>query len=267
MENAIIDYEALTDIIADELYEAQAADEGLAGYKVIVSQERANVGEEDKANAKSIFVAVSFGGATIDYGQSIIPVTLSVYGEQRTFRAARTLLNRFAAENNLKRDGRFKQLWVTPDVEDPISPVGNGYRSLFSLSGVIQYFGAGGNPVVEIAYRSEPSGKPTQIFFLQYSPSWSNALRPQPKSDSKGRAESASAYSTFSFGVTAYVASDAFFQRLLGMVYGHEDGDGTYYMTITHLDGTSYSHAFRVAQFSGSQQVATLLTATVTFAE
>lgn len=267
MDNAIIDYEALTDLIADELYAAQAAEEGLEGCKVLVTQERANVREEDKANPKSVFVAVSFGGATIDYGQSLIPVTLSVYGEQRTFRAARALLNRFAVDNNLKREGRFKQLWVTPDVEDPISPVGNGYRALFSLSGVIQYFGAGGNPVVEITYRAKPSGDQTQLFFLQYSPSWSNALRPQPKSDSKGRAESASAYSTFSFGVSAYVASDPFFKRLLSMVYGEEDGDGTYYMTITHLDGTSYSHAFRIAQFSGSQQVATLLTATVTFSE
>ena len=115
MENAIIDYEALTDIIADELYEAQAADEGLAGYKVIVSQERANVGEVDKANAQSIFVAVSFGGATIDYGQSIVPVTLSVYGEPRTFRAARA-----KTATSAPPDAR------TPSVVVPLTAVPSG---------------------------------------------------------------------------------------------------------------------------------------------
>lgn len=265
MANVSIDYDLIASQLTDGIYSIQASDSQFRGFKITVTQERQFI--ERKANQpNSIFIVISFGEATIDYGQSLIPLTLDVYGEERTFTVARALLNAFATKYNLYRSGEVVQLWNAPTMVSPFNPTGTNFRALFALTGVIVYSGATGNPVVQFEY-VEGSDR-ERLELLTFNDTLSNSLRPQPSSDGVGRTKSVSAYVTYTIGFSVYVKHDSdFFSKVNAIKYKKLNGDTPFHFVFTHLDGTEYEGEMRLSNYNGTQSTGTQYTATLTFTE
>lgn len=265
MANVSIDYDLIASQLTDGIYSIQASDSQFRDFKITVTQERQFI--ERKANQpNSIFIVVSFGEATIDYGQSLIPLTLDVYGEERTFTAARALLNAFATKYNLYRKGEIVQLWNAPTMVSPFNPTGTNFRALFALTGVIVYSGENGNPIVQFEYVEGSNSEKLEL--LTFNDTLSNSLRPQPFSDGVGRTRSVSAYVTYTIGFSLYVKhGSGFFDKVNAVKYKKMNGDTPFHFVFTHLDGMQYEGDMKLLAYNGAQSTGTQYTANLTFTE
>ena len=265
MGNARIDYDEIANAITDGLFSVQAGDKAFSSYTLTVSQERQFVSREQKLNPNSIFVIISFGDATIDEGQSVVAVTLSVYGEQSTFDVAREILNRYATTYNQARSGKITQFWNTPSVDTPTAFIGTGYRTLFGMVGAVVYSGDDGNPIDRITYVDGNTEE--RVGFLKFTDSYTNSLVPQPKSNSSGRTKSVSRFSTYTMSLILYSSDSDFMKKIYKIKYGELSGDTTFRFIITHLNGMEYRTEMRIVSLNGEQAVGTQYTITATFSE
>lgn len=260
------DYGALTRDIADGIYSAQATEPSLKGVRVYVTEERSFVGESVKGNPDTVFVVVKYGDSSLNQGQPIIPVTLTVFGEPGTLDKARTLLSAFAKGNNLRRSGGILQQWSLPRIDMPFVDTGIGIRTLFTMEGIFTFAGDIGNQVTILAFVGD-DGVETEVSIVSFTESFHNSLRPQPLSDGSGRTESRSAFGTYSFGISANLTKNAFFSRLLDVKDGRKGPDTAFRIRIGFLDGTEKDGTYRLSQFSGRQEIGGTYTVTATFAE
>lgn len=138
MKNNInkIDYDEIVSIIRNELIEVMNASYNVyKDYEVVLSSEQQFI-KTPNLNVKAIYVVVKFGAATVTFGQSVLPVTLSVMGEENKLNIARMLLSSFAETYNLQRvnDGTIQQVLEAPNILSNFNMAQKGFRNLLSLS-------------------------------------------------------------------------------------------------------------------------------------
>ena len=85
---------------------------------------------------KTIFVVVKFGGASINFGQTVLPVTFTVLSEQNKCDIAYTLLTDYVNKYNLEsnQDLTIKQVYESPSVSSNFNVAFEGYRSVLNVT-------------------------------------------------------------------------------------------------------------------------------------
>ena len=133
-----LQYDEVVRIIKEQLVAVMEDNYNIyKNYDVIIAKEQ----EFDKhtklgLKPKTIYVVVKFGGATINFGQTVLPVTLTVMSEQNKCTIAQRLLIEYVNKYNLEinQDGTIKQVYESPSVTSNFNIVYEGYRSILIVS-------------------------------------------------------------------------------------------------------------------------------------
>ena len=96
--------------------------------------------KKDKSNPKQVFVVLKFYPATLNFGQTLLPIQLDVISEKNKLDVSKRLLTLFAETYNLEfnADKTIKQYFQSPSVMSNFNEIGDGYRSLLTLRGTLQ---------------------------------------------------------------------------------------------------------------------------------
>ncbi len=96
--------------------------------------------EDLKNNPKMIFIVVKFLPATLNYGQTLMPIVVNAIAEKNKLDVCYNLLIQYAETYNLQfnNDETIRQYYSSPVVLSNFNEIGDGYRSLINLSGTFQ---------------------------------------------------------------------------------------------------------------------------------
>ncbi len=107
-------------------------------YDIFITNEQMYVDNETR-EGHDIFVVVKFLAAEINFGQDVIPVTITAVSESNAIEAVQRLLLEYAQlynQNTLKWDGKLVyQNYSSPYFISHFEVVYDGYRSVASMSG------------------------------------------------------------------------------------------------------------------------------------
>lgn len=108
------------------------------GFHVSVAEEQDFNRIKCQDDTNHIYIVVKFLAADINYGQVLLPITITAVSEDRKLDVCKRLLFEFADRNNMKIDenSTIKQFYTSPQVMSNFEEIYDGYRSLLYLSGV-----------------------------------------------------------------------------------------------------------------------------------
>lgn len=244
---------------------------GEGGVTVVDEQAFAKLGGQDLRG--KAYVAVRFGSATSNYGQTSLPISLVACGWLNQAAALKTSLVEFALKNNLRDDkevdGQYcLQLWNTPSAIQNFAEMADGFASLFVVSGYA-VFGDKSNRIAKIEYFYD-DGETESVETLKVVSagiSLNVANNSQPKLSSNGMATSVGQYATLTLTLTTYLVESPLATALLGICASpsYERMDESYDLRVTMSDGTVIEHIFKLVSFSPSQSLGSLPMATMAF--
>ena len=273
------------DLISEEIHSIVASDTSFyAGYTIELTSELV-YSKKIKYSPKTIYIVIKFLRASTYYNQTSLPVTLTVLAEQNSFEVARVLMMDFVTTFNLKKDKdeNILQKYETPVVVNNFNEVGNGFRSLFSIScGFL--ISTDNNPITEIVFHwgdgngteENPLNRQEIIKPLNSTFSIVNQLDSQGFFSSKNLATSVA--QVFSFTVTFLTyrfQSSHMFHIILGMVNGNSNvendinynfNDTIFNLELHFKDGSSIRKDMRLSNITGTQPVDGLPTDNYSFA-
>lgn len=138
MSDNIIQKEEIVNLIRNELTTVMEENYNLyKDYNVIIAVEQ----EFDKhakngLKDKNIYIVLKFGAASINYGQTVLPVSFTVLSEQNKCDISFKLLTDFVNKYNLEinQDKTIRQVYESPSVSSNFNAVYEGYRSILTIS-------------------------------------------------------------------------------------------------------------------------------------
>lgn len=225
--NIRIDYDRIVQSIRDEfatLYnEISINDEELyntiKGITVYVDDEQ-NYLKRKEVQSNSIYIVVKFGSASINYGASACPLSLIIFSTENKIKPVQKLLNAFCARWTLQPLQNWptaQQSWNTASVAQNFMEMGNAYRSLLTMPGVV-VIGKDVLDIDKIYYVfDEDEGRDgmEEIDIISYSDQFNNSLDTQPFGNTHGRATSVSKFSVFAFIISTYLTDSRFVRDCL----------------------------------------------------
>lgn len=231
MDNVKIDVEKIVGAISEQfqtIYNELSSDPALADYKeqikqiqtITVLDEQSFTYRKEQLDTKALNIVVHFGSASVNFGSSIVPISLVIMGTSNKVKPTQTLLNFFASRWNLKTlcegstsqyaDTQTSQLWTTPNVVTNFLEVDNTFRNLFSMAGTLIV----GKETIKLGsliyyYHDTEEGvevlKHESIDFLAFDEQFNNALNPIPTGRTFGFSKSENKFSTYTFSVSTYL--------------------------------------------------------------
>lgn len=219
--NVVINYSEILALLKTEFAAVQATKATFADFNIVVGDEQVFAKQKD-ANPNSIYVAIKFGQASINFGQSVLPVTIQVIGTYNHIRPTQDFLNTFANTYNRTDANGIQQLYMSPTANMNFSEVYNGFRSIFSLYGTFVI--SNGTLIkvkqVEYSYQTIENGvtvtKTETIDIIHYTDRTENSLDTNPYPDNNGRTRSYGAFQTFAFSIVTYPdGSKQFFKDIM----------------------------------------------------
>lgn len=106
---------------------------------ISIKEEQMFVGSDDSEKPNTIYIVVSFLPASIDYGQTAIPITFRIISEQNNLERTRTLFNEYASRYNLiwNEEKTMQQTYEIPSVMSNFNEVYEGFRTVLTMPGAI----------------------------------------------------------------------------------------------------------------------------------
>lgn len=184
---------------------ADHADE-LGDIRIQMSEERAFLSEADR-DSDAIFLIVSFGDATTNYGATALPFDITAYGLQDEMDKTMSLLSAFASEHNLERTGNGQYIITLPTVPSAFGEEGSGYRALVAMTGyaVLQ---ENGLSIKSLKYTNW-DGDEEELKILTFQDDTTQTLSPQVYHGSDGRAKSYATGQAYGFTISVYSSADS----------------------------------------------------------
>ena len=109
------------------------------GLHIDIKEEQMFIGSDDTETPNTIYVVVSFLPASIDYGQTAIPITFRIVSEQNNFERTRELFNEYASRYNLiwNEEKTMQQTYEIPSVMSNFNEVYEGFRTVLTMPGAV----------------------------------------------------------------------------------------------------------------------------------
>lgn len=109
------------------------------GLNIEINEEQMFVGSDETEIPNTIYVVVSFLPASIDYGQTAIPITFRIITEQNNLDRARDLFNEYASIYNLywNESKTMQQTYEIPSIMSNFNEVYEGFRTVLTMPGAI----------------------------------------------------------------------------------------------------------------------------------
>ena len=105
-------------------------------YKVVLAKEQEFI-KLKQAEPKAIYIVIKFGSASINFSQTVIPITLTAMSEQNKLDVCQKLLTDFVNKYNLvsNEDSTIRQIYELPVVTSNFNKVFEGFRSVLFVNG------------------------------------------------------------------------------------------------------------------------------------
>lgn len=223
--NVVINYAEVLALLETELLTIKASDDEFSKISIIVGDEQAFIKEKDQ-KPDAIYIVVKFGQASINFGQSVLPITLQVMGTHNKIRITQDFLNKFASTYNRVEANGVQQLYMSPTANLNFSEVFTGFRTIFSL--FCTFVISNGTLIklkkLEYSYSTIENGqtvtKTETIDVIHFSDRTENSLDSNPYPDNNGRARSYGAFQTSAFSIVTYPdGSKQFFKDIFKWKY------------------------------------------------
>lgn len=231
--NTALNYDELSLLIQRQLV---ALFGNVEGYQLFVEQER-EFTKEVELHPNGIYIVISFGTASTNFGQSEIPVFLECVSEENSFIVARDLLSSFVVTFNNSRNGSVYQQWESPTLNSKFNEVGKGFRSMLYVSGSMS-IGAqiNINDIAKIYWKNGDDYE--EIQFLSFNEGYQASLQPQVYPDQNGFAKSQAEYATYTISFSTFPLTGEFFQKINEVKYsgGHENDSFTLKLVMVEND-------------------------------
>lgn len=236
-----MDYQAIIKDLRKMIGQTKADHaEELGDFRIRMSEERAFLSEDDRDD-DALFLIVSFGDATTNYGATAMPFDIMAYGLQDEMDRTMTLLSDFASENNLARTGNGQYILTLPTVQSAFSEEGSGYRALVAMSGyaVLQ---ENGLAIKSLRY-TDGDGKEEELKLLTFQDDTTQTLSPQVYHGSDGRARSYATGQAYGFTISVYSSSGSLLLKDVSEVRfgGGQPLKKKFRFTLEFQDGGGFS--------------------------
>lgn len=224
-----INYDVYVQYIRDEISTIMKSDSKYNSYTVKISREQFfSTDTDDKRN--TIYIVVEFGSASINFGQTALPVVLTGISEQNSSDVCQDLLSEFALKYNLQYadDGKtVMQIVEMPDVTTTSNAIYDGYRSVV-ICGMVFVVSAGTNDF-DVYYIYDKNGTLTEekIEVLTTQINVNFSLDSQPFYKQNNFTSSIVKYATISISFSTYLLKDnAFIRSVLEILKSRVDASG-----------------------------------------
>lgn len=242
-ESQFYNFEDIMDIIEKQLKNIFEYNPDFYGdYDYILKNEQMFVKDINRKEPGNIYIVVKFLPAQINYGQNIIPFTITAVAEQNKFEVCQRLLMEYAQAFNLrpsqylnkeKKIYYYNQSYEAPSVMSNFNEVYSGYRSLLTLTGE---FLVSSNATMEelYYYPNGPEGEAILIETLAYSESYDASLDTQPYTNKQNFTDSIVKFGSNSFNITIYLMNDKLCNKILKIKYRLEHVDTPFYFGVKY---------------------------------
>ena len=114
--------------------------------------------EEKKLYNNTIYMVVKFGSATVDYGVTVVPISIIAISEQNHCDLAQRLLQDFTTMANMgfNNTESIQQFYESPAVTSNFNEMYEGFRSVLTVPGSF-VISASANPFTLSWYNDDPS--------------------------------------------------------------------------------------------------------------
>lgn len=220
--------------------------------------------QELKNNPKKIFIVVKFLPATINYGQTLLPILINAIGEKNKLDVSYRLLIEYAERYNLEfsQDGTTKQYYQSPTVLSNFNEIGDGYRSLLSLSGTFQI--SENINDFELIYKND--NKTYTVPAISTSGSFDIQLESQAFYDTSDTTTSTGKVGTMVVNCTCYMEDTELVNRCLKIATKVLGVNTSFTFDLIFRNGLKIENAtFKMANFSFEKNIGNLPVCTMTF--
>lgn len=274
----LIDVEKIIDLLEQQFGEVLAEDEDyFSETRFVLSNEQQYVKKKDRAQ-NTIYIVVKFMPASINFGQVVLPFTLSAVSEHNNIEKCQRLLLDFSQYWNLKTVGvsdySVFQLYSSPNVNSNFNEVYDGFRSVFNMSGTL-LISKNSNACTLYFYTDSNTKEEVECISSQIN--FNIQLDPQAYYNTENRTESVAQIGTLAIGVSAYLVSSDdplkpnLFDKILYVIsknatYAPDGINTTFYFDIKYKNGVTLTNIpFKLASFSQQQTIGEIPLATVSF--
>lgn len=230
-------------------------------YKVYLSNEQQYVREKSREK-DAIYIVVKFMQASLNFGQTILPVTINAIAERNKIEVCQKLLLEFAQEYNLTTDasGTIKQTFTSPANMSSFNEMFDGFRSLFYMSGTF-LISSNSNTCTLLHEGAE-------VPCITFNQSFDVNLDSQAFYSTKNMTSSVAMTGTHTISISTYLIMNDFCNKVI-KVMTNADGFpiGTGFMfTIQYKNGFKIENkVYRLVNCSVQQNAGELPMATMTF--
>lgn len=274
----LIDIEKILDLLENELGNVMAEDEEYySGLNFVLSNEQQYV-KEDKRQKNTLYIVVKFMPATINFGQVVLPITITAVSEHNNLEKCQRILLDFSQYWNLKTVGvsdySVFQIYSSPSVASNFNEIYDGFRSVFNLSGTF-LISKNSNACSLYFYTSGDNKEEVECISSQID--FNVQLDPQAYYNTENRTESVAQIGTLAIGLSAYLVSSEdpqspnLFDKILYVICkdASKAPDGintTFYFDVKYKNGITLTKVpFKLASFSQQQTIGEIPLATVSF--
>lgn len=192
---------------------------------------------KDKQREKdTIYIVVKFMPATIDFGQTLLPVTFNAVSERNGIEVCQKLMFEYAQIYNLKTinndTGDFiQQRYSTPSVMSNFNDIYDGFRSLFYMSGSF-LISENVNSWDLYYYDSLEAIEGIKIEILNMAVGFDNNLDSQPYVENGNFVESISKFGSLSFNLTTYLIDNQLMNKCIDIMAKKSPTNTSFYFEI-----------------------------------
>lgn len=240
------------------------------GYKIFIANEQQFAKLKNK-ESNAIYLVVKFMQASLNYGQTLLPATITAVSENNKSEIVQKLLLDFAETYNLTTndDSDITQAFTSPVAIQNFAEIYSGYRSVYQISCSFLVV-ENANPY-EVMFRNEnTSSNGEKIPAISVAVDWSNQLETQPYFNSENFTRSTGKYATLTVSITLNLTRNEFCGDILAVIYKDFEKcpkgvDTEFGLLIKHLDGTKFLGNFKLVNVSTQKNVGEIQPIVATF--
>lgn len=254
----MIDFQDIQNLIASELQTLVVNDDKYADVKVYISNEQQFVKTKDREKG-AIYIVIKYLQASINFGQTVLPITLNIISERNKMNIAQTMLMEFAQTYNLtmNEDNTIKQVYTSPMVTSNFNEIFDGFRSVLYTSGTFL--------ISENTNTGEVYYNDTLVNLITMGISFNIQLDSQPYASSGNFTKSVGKFGTYTLALVTYLTTDELVNECLKITCKEEDVNTTFPLTIKFKNGVELSADFKMSSFDFQQDIGNLPTVSITF--
>lgn len=184
-----------------------------ANYKIYLSNEQ-QFSKKRQREDGAIYIVIRFLPATITFGQTVLPATITAISERNNIETCQKLLMEFALRYNLSTNKAetITQIYETPSVSSNFNEIFDGFRSVFYMNCTF-LISENSNPFeIYISDTQEHFEGVTQTLSCDIQ------LDTQATFNSKDFTNSKARYGTFAFNITTYLTDKDVINKCLAIM-------------------------------------------------